>query len=53
MNDMQTNSYLSDNFVAKIWLRYEMTLKKVRTRKSYFKYISDICNYGLCLYFNI
>lgn len=45
MNDMQTNSYLSDNFVAKIWPRYEMTLKKVRTRKSYFKYISDICNY--------
>jgi integrase len=45
MNDMQTKSYLSDNFVAKIWPRYEMTLKKVRTRKSYFKYISDICNY--------
>ena len=45
MNDMQTNSYLSDNFVKKIWPHYEMTLKKVRTRKSYFKYISDICNY--------
>lgn len=32
-------------FCQKIWPHYEMTLKKVRTRKSYFKYISDICNY--------
>ena len=37
--------YLSEHFNETIWPRFETTLKKMRTRKSYYKYITDICDY--------